>query len=204
MYCGLNFPGGHVVSDWSALQIPLLIFAAEVCVVTVSTMRIIAIARGQTFLAPVLGFFEITTWLFAIGQTMQNLNNVACFFAFALGFTLGNFLGMLIEKMLALGTVVVRVITHRDAQELIDCLRSASYGVTCVDGHGATGPVQIVMTVVKRKQLAEVVALIEAHHPQAFYAVDEVQSAAAGIFPAGAKRRLAVLPSALRSLFSAW
>jgi len=192
------------VFDWSALQIPLVIFAAEVCVVTVSTMRIIAIARGQTILAPVLGFFEITIWLFAIGQTMQNLNNIACFFAFALGFTLGNFLGMQIEKMLALGTMVVRVVTHRDATELIDCLRSASYGVTCVDGHGATGPVQIVMTVVKRKQLSAVVALIEAHHPQAFYAVDEVQSAAAGIFPVRAKRRLAVLPSALRSLFSAW
>src|SRR6266705_2889789 len=147
MRCGLN-PGGGTLSDWSSLQVPLLIFIAEVCVVTVSTMRIIAIARGQTLIAPVLGFFEITIWLFAIGQTMQNLNNVACFFAFALGFTLGNFLGMQIEKMLALGTMVVRVITHRDATELIDCLRSASYGVTCVNGHGAMGPVQIVMTVV--------------------------------------------------------
>src|SRR5258707_15428265 len=104
MRYGLHSPGGRAVSDWSAFQIPLMIFAAEVCVVTVSTLRIIAIARGQTLLAPVLGFFEITTWLFAIGQTMQNLDNVACFFAFALGFTLGNFLGIRIEKMLALGT----------------------------------------------------------------------------------------------------
>lgn len=192
------------MSDWSALQVPLLIFAAEVCVVTISTLRIIAIARGQTLIAPLLGFFEITIWLFAIGQTMQNLKDPACFLAFALGFTLGNFLGLRIEKLLALGTVVVRVITHRDATDLIAALRSASYGVTCVDGQGGTGAVQIVMTVVKRKQLAQVVALIESHHAQAFYAVDEVQAAAAGIFPAMPKRRLSVLPSALRSLFSAW
>lgn len=190
--------------DWSALQVPLLIFVAEVCVVTISTLRIIAIARGQTLIAPLLGFFEITIWLFAIGQTMQNLKDPACFLAFALGFMLGNFLGLRIEKLLALGTVVVRVITHRDATDLIAALRSASYGVTCVDGEGATGAVQIVMTVVKRKQLAQVVALIESHHSQAFYAVDEVQAAAAGIFPAMAKRRLSVLPSSLRSLFSTW
>ncbi len=191
------------MSDWSALQLPLLIFVAEVCVVTVSTLRIIAIARGQTLVAPVLGFFEVTTWLFAIGQVMQNLDNFGCALGFALGFTLGNFLGILIEKKLALGTVVVRVITHRDAGELIERLRAARFGVTRQEGEGATGPVQIVMTVVKRKQLGKVVALIETHHPQAFYAVDEVQSAAAGIFPAPPRRRISVLPTVLRSLFSA-
>ncbi len=171
------------MSELSALQLPLVIFVAEVCVVTISTLRIIAIARGQTLVAPVLGFFEVTTWLFAIGQVMANLDNIACALGFALGFTLGNFLGILIEKKMALGTVVVRIITHRDAAELIDRLRSASFGVTCVPGYGASGAVQIVMTVVKRRQLNAVVALIETHHPQAFYAVDEVQSAAAGYFP---------------------
>ena len=191
------------MSDWSALEIPLLIFVAEICVVAASTLRIIFTARGQTVLAPMLGFFEITTWLFAIGKTMQNLDNFACSLAFALGFTIGSWLGILIEKRLALGTVVVRIITHRDATELIEALRLGNYGVTCVDGEGAKGPVQIVMTVVKRKQLGEVVALIEARHPQAFYAVDEVQCATAGIFPSRRKRHISVIPSALRSFFSA-
>ena len=191
------------MSDLSALQLPLIIFLAEVCVVTISTLRIIAIARGQTLVAPVLGFFEVTIWLFAIGAVMKNLDNITCALGFALGFTLGNFLGILIEKKLALGTVVVRIITHRDASELIERLRAASFGVTSMVGHGSTGAVQIVMTVVKRKQLGGVVAMIETHHPQAFYAVDEVQSAAAGIFPAPPRRRASVLPTVLRSFFSA-
>jgi len=191
------------VFDCSALELPLLIFVAEVCVVSASTLRIIFTARGHTVLAPMLGMFEITTWLFAIGKTMQNLDNFACSLAFALGFTLGSGLGILIEKRLAMGTVAVRVITHRDAADLIEALRSASFGVTCIDGEGSTGAVQIVMTVVKRKQLGEVVALIERHHPQAFYAVDEVQAAAAGIFPSVARRRTGVLPAALRSFFTA-
>jgi uncharacterized protein YebE (UPF0316 family) len=179
--------------DPSLFALPLLIFVAEVCVVTLGTLRIIFVARGQKVLAPLLGFFEILIWLFAISQIMQNLSNATCFVAYAVGFTLGNYLGIIIEKKLAMGTVIVRIITHREAVGLIDQMRAASFGVTTVEAQGATGTVQIVMTVVKRKQLPEVVALIETHHPNAFYAVDDLQSACEGIFPA-AKSKAGIVP----------
>ena len=63
--------------------LPLLVFFAELCVVTLSTLRIIFISRGKRMLAPVVGFFEVTIWLFAIGQVMQNLNDPGCFLGFA-------------------------------------------------------------------------------------------------------------------------
>ena len=91
--------------------LPLLIFFAELIVVTISTVRIIFVSRGRKYLAPVLGFFEITIWLFAIGQIMQNLSDLGCFVAFAGGFTVGNFLGVLIEQRLAIGHAVVRLVT---------------------------------------------------------------------------------------------
>lgn len=182
------------------LALSLMIFLAEMCVVTLGTLRIIFIARGNKILAPLLGFFEVLIWLFAISQVMQNLGSGICFVAFALGFTLGNFLGILIEKKLALGMAVVRIITNRPAHALIQQLRAASFGVTCVDGRGATGPVQIVMTVVKRRQLDAVFDMIEEHHPHAFYAVDELQSASEGIFPERKPLEIPALPSALRFL----
>ncbi len=181
-------------------MIALLIFVAEMCVVTLATLRIIFISRGYKVLAPLLGFGEITIWLFAVGKTMQNLDDPACFLAFALGFTLGNLLGIVIEHKLAMGMVNVRVITHRAAHDLIEALRAASFGVTCVSGQGATGPVQIVLTVVKRRQLPEVVALIELYHPHAFYAVEDLQAASDGIFPVPRQPRPGVLPSPLRAL----
>ena len=180
--------------------LPLVIFVAEMCVVTLATLRIIFIARGNKYLAPLLGFFEVLIWLFAISQVMQNLDDSACFIAFALGFTLGNFLGILIEKKLALGMAVVRIITSRPAQALIDNLRAAQFGVTSIEGQGATGPVQIVMTVVKRRRLEDVFEMIEAHHPNAFYAVDELQSASEGIFPDTKPALIPALPSALKLL----
>src|SRR5204863_3968288 len=93
----------------------LAIFLAEMCVVTLGTLRIIFVARGRKYLAPLLGFFEILTWLFAIGQVMQNLNDPFCFFAFALGFTVGNFLGIVVETRLALGIATVRIFARQES-----------------------------------------------------------------------------------------
>src|SRR5712692_12038219 len=72
--------------------LPLLVFLAELCVVTIGTVRIIFVARGMKILAPILGFFEVSIWLFAIGQIMQNLTDLSCYLAFAGGFTAGNYL----------------------------------------------------------------------------------------------------------------
>ncbi len=180
------------------LPLPLLVFVAEMCVVTLSTMRIIFVSRGMKVLASILGFFEVSIWLFAIGQIMQNLSNLGCYLAFAAGFTIGNFFGVLIEKRLAIGTVVVRIITHRDASKLIGLLRLAQYGVTSIDGHGGTGPVKIVFTVIKRRELPRVVAIIEAFDAKAFYSVDEIQAAAAGVFPTGKGRWKGVVPDSFQ------
>src|SRR4029450_10679426 len=98
------------------------------------TLRIIFVARGCKLLAPALGFFEVIIWLFAIGQVMTNLTNGWCFLAFAVGFPVGNYLGILIEKKLALGLVQVRIITPEPADDLLNALRDSQFGVTCLKG----------------------------------------------------------------------
>jgi uncharacterized protein YebE (UPF0316 family) len=178
--------------------LPLLVFLAELCVVTLCTIRIIFVSRGMKVLAPILGFFEVTIWLFAIGQIMQNLSNLGCYVGFAGGFTLGNFLGVLIEKKLGIGTVVIRTITGKDARELVEGLQGAGYGVTSVDGQGATGPVTIVLTVVKRKEMGNVLTIVKGFDPRAFYSVDEIQAAGAGVFPAPRKRTRGLVPIPLQ------
>jgi uncharacterized protein YebE (UPF0316 family) len=164
-------------------SLPVVIFAAEACVVTVSTMRTIFVARGMRVLAPVLGLVEVTTWLFAIGQVMQHLSDWTCSAAFAGGFTLGNYLGILLEGKLAMGSVVVRIITCRPADELVDDLRAAGYGVTCLDGQGSRGPVQVVLSVIRRKDLDRVLARARRFDPKIFYSVDDLHAAGQGVRP---------------------
>jgi uncharacterized protein YebE (UPF0316 family) len=181
----------------SSLQMPwllLFIFFAEMCVVTLCTLRTIFITRGMKTLAPMLGFFEVLTWLFAIGEVMKNLSDFRCSLAFALGFTAGTFLGMLIEQALALGSVIVRTITHKDADALVQELRAANYGVTRLPGEGATGPVQMVFTVVPRAELSMVIAILKRFDPDVFYSVDALQSTASGVAPAPRRRVPSLVP----------
>jgi uncharacterized protein YebE (UPF0316 family) len=188
-----------IVASLPVLEMPWLmafIFIAEALVVTLSTLRTIFLSKGMKTLAPILGFFEVVIWLFAIGEVMRNLGDVRCALAFAGGFTLGNFLGILIEQKLALGSVVVRTITNKDSTGLVAGLREAGYGVTSLPGQGSTGPVQVVFTVVPRRELPGVLAILKRFDPSVFYSIDSLQTAAAGVAPVS-RRRLAFMPAAL-------
>lgn len=163
--------------------IPLLIALARVVDVTLGTIRIIYISRGMKFLAPIFGFFEILIWLIAIGQIMKNLSNPVYYLAYALGFAAGNLVGIFVEERLAVGRVILRIITQRDATELVNYLRSSGYGVTTVEAEGSTGPVELIFTVIDREKVEAVVRSVQTHNPRAFYSIEDVRFVKEGIFP---------------------
>ncbi|MFB0555610.1 MAG: DUF2179 domain-containing protein [Phycisphaerae bacterium] len=177
--------GDLLASSWvyTWIVIPLLIFVARVIDVSMGTVRVIFVSRGLKYLAPVVGFFEILIWLLAIGQIMKNLSNPACYIAYAGGFAIGNFVGIYIAEKLSLGIVLIRVITKKDAAPLVEFLKAENYGVTSVDGHGTSGQVQVVFTIVPRREVRSVVELIKKFNPHAFYTIGEVGLVERGIFP---------------------
>lgn len=156
--------------------IPILIFFARILDVTLGTLRIVFISKGDKKIAPILGFVEVLIWLIAITQVMQNLNNFASYLAWAGGFATGNFLGLRIEQKLALGQMVVRVITVEPADNLIDRLKGQGYRLTCIDARGTRGKVNLLFMIVKRKKLDTVIGIIRDYNPQAFYSVEDVRS----------------------------
>ena len=163
--------------------LPLLIVLSRVIDVTLGTIRIIYISRGMRYLAPLFGFFEILIWLVAIGQIMRNLTNPLYYLAYAVGFTLGNFVGILVEERLAIGSAVIRIITQKDSDTLIDHLRAEGYGVTVLNAIGSTGMVKVIFTIVKRKNLEDVIAQAKRFNPKAFFSIEDVRRASEGIFP---------------------
>ncbi len=169
---------------FSLVIVPVFIFFARICDVTIGTMRIIFISRGMKMIAPVLGFFEIFIWIIAIGQIFQNLTNPLNYLAYAAGFGTGNYIGMIVEERLAMGLALVRIITQRDATNLIEYLRAAGYGVTVLDAQGKQGPGKVIFSVVKRKNIKDVEKAIHEFNPKAFYSLEDVRRAAEGTFPA--------------------
>jgi uncharacterized protein YebE (UPF0316 family) len=109
------------VFTWIVL--PILIFCARICDVSIGTLRVVFISRGNKYFAPIMGFFEVIIWLLAIGQIMEHLSNVLCYVAYGGGFAMGNYVGMRIEERLSMGQLVLRIITRADAARLIETLR---------------------------------------------------------------------------------
>lgn len=168
--------------------LPFAIFFARICDVSLDTLRIIYVSRGLKFLAAQIGFIEVLIWLMAISQIISNLSNPFLYIAYAGGFAMGNYIGIFIEEKMAIGTVVIRLITQKDATQLIEVLKAEGYGVTYTDAQGAMGQVKIIFTIVKRKDVAFVLNIINRFNPLAFYTIEDVRSVRQGIFPVVEKK----------------
>jgi uncharacterized protein YebE (UPF0316 family) len=182
-FTGLDAPLASSIDWYAWVILPLIIFFARVCDVTLGTLRIIFVSRGRRNLAPLLGFFEVLIWIVVIGQLVQHLQSVTAYFGYAAGFAAGNFVGMWLEDRLALGTYILRVMISGDGIILANKIHAAGFGVTRVDGEGSAGPVKLIYTVVKRKHVHQVMAIIHECIPDAFVTVEEARSIEKGIFP---------------------
>lgn len=166
---------------WGLIALPLLIFFARIADVSIGTIRIIFVSKGQKFLAPLLGFFEVLIWIIVMAKIMQHLDRWYYYIFYAAGFATGNWVGILLEEKLAVGHAALRVITRKPAFELIAALRERGYGTTVVDAEGSTGQVNIIYTILKRKELPALIELINEYNPKAFYTVEDIKVVNEGI-----------------------
>lgn len=173
------------------ILLPLIIFFSRLGDVSLGTLRHVFISKGYRKIVPVLGFFEVLIWIIVVAQVMKNLNNFACYLAWAGGFAMGTYVGLLIEERLALGLQVIRIITNQNCDNLIESLKHDNHGVTLVDAQGAFGPVKMIFTIIKRKNVRQVVNLIRQHNPTAFYSIEDIKDTSQGVFTAKPSGRFA-------------
>ena len=162
--------------------LPLLILLARIVDVSMDTIRVILVSKGYKKLAPFVGFFQTLIWIFTITRVMANLSNWTAYIGYAGGFALGTYIGMRIEEKLALGYELVRVITRKDAGQLVDSLREQGYPVTTSAGQGQEGEVGILFIILKRKSIKTVVELIKQFNPKAFYTIEDMRFVSNGDF----------------------
>jgi len=165
---------------FSWVFLPLIIFLARIIDVSIGTVRIMFVSKGYRKIAPVLGFFEVLVWILVMSQIIQNLTNPMTYIAFALGFSTGTYIGMKIEQKLSLGNVVLRIITRKSGQELVEALSKQGLGVTSIDGIGKYGPVNIIFTVVNKKFAPQVIDVVKSYNPKAFYTIEPVEKVSNG------------------------
>lgn len=152
---------------------PLVIFLLRIGDVSLATMRMLLAVRGVKRAVPVIGFFEVLIWIFAVGNAIKFIDSPLHLIGYASGFATGTLVGMWIEEKLAIGMATVRVVSQHGGVELAEALRARGFGVTEQGGQGRDGRVEILHAVLRRRDLPVVFEEVSTWDPTAFVTVEE-------------------------------
>lgn len=172
------------------------IFFINLLYITLNTIRVILTMRGCRKVAPLIAVIEITIYTVGLSMVMQYLSNPIYLIAYALGFGVGIYTGMMIEDRLALGYSVIHIITNTLDHSLAESLREMGFGVTIERGYGRDGE-RLVLTVLSpRTTETQLYKAIEELSPSAFYYSSEAKYIRGGFLSKKVnKHELADVPS---------
>ncbi len=163
----------------------LFIFTARVMDVSLDVFRLLMLTRGYSPAAAVIGFFEVTIFVLALGTVLSGgLNNPLNIIAYAGGFATGNIVGAYIEEKMAFGYVVIHMFPALTCcGELISWLRERNYGVTQIAGEGRSGQRDVLIVTAKRKNLPDILNIMNEVAPDIFFNISDIRSIHGGVFP---------------------
>ncbi len=162
----------------------LMIFFLRVGDMSLDTIRVLFVVRGRKALTWVLGFLQALIFVVAISSVLSNLNNVLNVIGYATGFATGNVIGMFIEERLAIGHILLTIISPTRGMAVAEQLRDAGYGVTEIPARGKDGTVTVLHCSVQRKQIDNAETIILEADPQAFITTGDVRGVRRGFWRA--------------------
>jgi uncharacterized protein YebE (UPF0316 family) len=139
--------------------------------VSLGTIRTLMVVQGKKYQAAIIGFVEVTIWVFAIRHVMLHLDNIVNVFGYSTGFAIGTFLGILIEQKVGSGFIQMQVISKHHIDKISTELWKNNFGATLIPGEGVRGGVAVIVLTLTRKRQKEAVRIIEGIDPKAFITV---------------------------------
>ncbi|MGB5984343.1 MAG: DUF5698 domain-containing protein [Desulfobacterales bacterium] len=154
----------------------LMVFAARICDVSLGTIRTIVTVQGRTLTAFCLAIFEIMIWITVVSTVIHQIKEkplLAVFYAF--GYATGNVVGILVERRLAFGMIILRVISRVAGESIAAGLRRMGQPVTLFRGEGMRGPVCELYIACRRRDLKWILAEVKNLDAEAFYVVEQAR-----------------------------
>ncbi len=161
--------------DAQTLLLGVAVFLVRIVDVSLGTIRTISTVQGRRLVAFGLGLIEVSLWLSVMAAIVPRVAERPILGVFyALGFSTGNVMGILIEQRIALGHVTLRVLTRINPEKIAKEIRDMGFPVTVFEGRGRSGPVKELSLVCKRRQLRRLLDVVRTHSPEAFYVTEPV------------------------------
>lgn len=148
------------------------------------TLRVLFVVRGKKLPVWILGFLQSIIFVVAISSVLTGERNYLNILGYAAGFATGNIVGMLIESKLAIGHVLVTIISSTRGSSIAEKLRASGYAVTEIAGRGMNGTVFELHASILRKDADHVETIVLEADPQAFVTAEDVRPVRRGFWRA--------------------
>lgn len=146
----------------------LLIFGVQILYVSFFTIRMIVMLKGMRTVAAMLSMGEVFIYVMGLSLVLDRLNEPINLIVYCLGYGAGVIIGSKIEERMALGYLVVQIITDSLHEKLPNYLRDRGYGVTAWVGEGRDRPRLMMNVLTKRKNHRNLLSLVEEFDAKAF------------------------------------
>lgn len=163
-------------------MIYLIIFLAKIVEVTLATLRIVFVSKGQRNIGVVVAVFEITIWVVLAGTVVVGITEDPMkMVAYILGFATGCYIGSWLEEKIALGTTNLNIITSEQiSKKIIDILKSNNIGFTVLDAHGQKEDNKYIVAYVARNRKKDIVTKLKAIDEHFFLTISDSYGVSGG------------------------
>ena len=155
----------------------VLIFTVKLIEVAMAVVRIVLITKGEKLKGSVIGFFEVIIWVIVAATVITDITEdpfKVVVYAFA--FAIGNYVGSLVEKKMALGTVKIEAIVKKiHGKTLSSELRTMGFAVTAVDAYGRDDRKEVLFLHVPRRRVDETIHVIKSFQKDVVITVNDIR-----------------------------
>ena len=177
-----DLPLPDLASLWALLWPAVTIALLRIGDVSLHVFRVVFVVQERRLLAALVAGAEASVWLAAAGIVFANMTPVRIA-GFIAGVAAGTAIGVTLAGRLRLGMTTVRI--YADAtrtgaggqpldlgQQIAREIHASGHGATVFRGTGFNGPVDMVLSTVRRRDAEQVLAIARDVDPGTFAAID--------------------------------
>ncbi len=144
------------------ILIYLGIYVAKIIEVSLMTIRVVLITKGERKAGTVVSFVENLLWVFIVGNVLKGISGDPIRgVVYALGFATGTYTGSWLEQKVGIGVSEIKAIVKEEhGDDLAKYIRDQGYAVTMLRGEGKNLKRCILFMYVSRKEVKHVVDMM--------------------------------------------
>jgi uncharacterized protein YebE (UPF0316 family) len=171
------------LQNLTGTKLYLIIFFAKIIEVTLMTLRVVYINKGEKVIGSMIAFFEVFIWIIVVSSVLTNITEDPMkILVYCSAFALGNYLGVIIEGKLAVGLSSLQaIVPDEDGEKIANLLRDNNFGVTIIEGKGTQGlKKDVLIVMLKRKRIKEAIKIINSQITDALITINDVKNLRGG------------------------